>query len=359
MSSTGPSDERLREAADWLTRLSCSTPSEEDVRAWSQWCESGQDSVQAFESLEALWRAAKAYPPSAQAVMALLAPDEQSDEIDLPRAQPPRRLWHHFHPARMHLAHALLALGLLAVTVLLAVLALPGGHAHRSESLTAPPAQQRTVVLKDGSTVDLGGRSAIEVEYTRRRRLLALVSGEAYFQDKHDASWPFVVTAANVEVVATGTAFDMQKNTQQVAVSVVEGTVNVSVRAGNADATVSGRSRQPSTPNDRAVFELKAGEKLTVSATGLVHFYLIDKDSAIAWREGRLEFADASLNDVIEAINRYAIRPLVIADPSLAAERFTGTVFLRSIDGWIDSLPTVFPVILDRSHPDTIILSRR
>jgi transmembrane sensor len=359
MSNTGSSDERLREAAEWLTRLSCSNPSEEDVRAWSQWCESDQDSVEAFESLEALWCAAKEYPPSVQAITALLAPDSQPDEIDRPWARQRRSRWGNFHPPRIRLAPALVGFALFAVIVLVCVLELLGRHASQPESLSAALAQQRTVVLKDGSKVDLGARSAIEVEYSRKQRLLALLSGEAYFQDKHDASWPFVVTAANVEVVATGTAFDIEKDTQQVAVSVVEGSVNVSIRGGNAEAMSSRNTQKSRAGSDRAVFELQAGEKLTVSATGLVHFFLIDKDSAIAWREGRLEFADASLNDVVETINRYASRPLVIADPSIASERFSGTVFLRSIDEWIDSLPTVFPVTLDRSNPESIILSRR
>ena len=127
----------------------------------------------------------------------------------------------------------------------------------------------------------------------------------------------------------------------------------------SADASLPHAPRQPRARSDRAVFELKAGEKLTVAASGLVHFFLIDKDSAIAWREGRLEFADASLGDVIEAINRYTARPLVIADPSIAAQRFTGTVFLRSIDDWIASLPSVFQVSLDQSNPDITVLSRR
>lgn len=356
MSSTGSSEQRLREAAEWLTRLSCSNPSEEDIRAWRQWCESDPESIRAFESLDTLWRAAKAYPPSVQAVRTLLAADNHADQGERPWAQRRPGLWPRLHPPRISLAHAMLALGSLTAVVVLSVFGLHGEPANQSQSLSAALAQQRTVVLKDGSKVDLGARSAIEVEYTQKQRLLALLSGEAYFQDTHNPSWPFVVTAANVEVVATGTAFDIDKSSEQVAVSVVEGTVNVSIRGTNADAT---SSRKPRARNDQAVFELQAGEKLTVSAAGLVHYYLVDKDSAIAWREGRLEFVDASLHDVIEAINRYAIRPLVIADPSIASERFSGTVSLQSIDEWIDSLPTVFPVSLDRTHPDMIILSRR
>ena len=61
---------------------------------------------------------------------------------------------------------------------------------------------------------------------------------------------------------------------------------------------------------------------------------------------------------MVEAINRYAYRPLVISDRAIAARRFTGTVFLSSIDEWIDSLPTVFRVTVDRSRPDIITLGR-
>lgn len=357
MNSTGPNDEHLHEAAEWVIKLSCSAPSEEDVRAWSQWCESHPDSIETFESLEALWRAAKAFPPSVRAVRALLAFDREANEANRSSTEQQRKLWQRPHFTRIIIACASLAAGVIAVAIL-SVLGPFGGHANRHESVSSALAQQRVVVLKDGSRVNLAGRSAVEVEYSQKERLLALLDGEAYFQDTHDASWPFVVTAANVEVVATGTAFDVEKDRDQVAISVVEGTVNVSVRSDNAGAPALPEAQKPPARTDRAVFELKAGEKLTASASGLVHFYLIDEDSAIAWREGRLEFADASLSDVVDAINRYASRPLVITDPSIASERFTGTVFLSSIDEWIDSLPAVFGVTVDRSRPNIISLRR-
>lgn len=346
MTSSKSDQERSRAAAEWLIRLSCSTPSEEDVRAWSQWCESDPDNTEAFEALATLWRASKQYPPSAQTVTALLAPDGQP--------QRRRRIWWKSFPFRMQAAYALVAFGVLVATVLIFRVRLLGWHATQSESITSERAQQSAVVLEDGSRVDLGGRSAVEVDYSQKQRLLTLLSGEAYFQDKQITSWPFVVTVANVQVVAIGTAFDVQKNNDQVAVSVVDGTVDVSVHGG---APIAAReARRPSTSNEAAVFRLKAGERLAVSATGLVHFYVIAKESAIAWREGRLEFFDASLSDVVEAINRYAYRPLVITDRVIASRRFTGTVFLSSIDEWIDSLPTVFRITVDRSQPNVIAL---
>ena len=357
MNSTRSNEERSREAAEWLIRLSCSTPSEEDVRAWGNWCESDQDNTEAFETLAALWRATKQYPPSAQALTALLAPDgEPARGGESWAQQRPWKIRWHVSPFRLKVAFALLAFGVLAGAALLFRAGLLGWHAPESESVSSGRAQQSAVVLEDGSRVDLGGNSAVEVSYTRQQRLLTLLSGEAYFEDKQRTSWPFVVNAANVEVVATGTAFDVEKNKDQVSVSVVDGTVDVSIRGRRP--VVSSEIEKLSAPKEGAVFQLKAGENLTVSAAGSVHFYLIAKESAIAWREGRLEFFDASLGNVVEAVNRYADRPLVIADPAIASERFTGTVFLSSIDGWLDSLPTVFRLTVDRSQPDAIILRR-
>lgn len=357
MTSSKSDQERSREAAEWLIRLSCSTPSEDDVKAWSHWCESDQENTEAFETLAALWRATKQYPPSAQTITALLAPDSQSARIDGSSAQQSgRKIWWRAYPFRMKFAFALLALAVLAATALIFRVGLPGWHAPQSASLSSQRAQQSAVVLEDGSRVDLGGDSAVEVSYTRKQRLLTLLSGEAYFEDKQRTSWPFVVTAANVEVVAIGTAFDVEKNKDQVSVSVVEGSVDVSVHGGTP--ALSQAAEKVSTPHEGAVFRLKAGENLTVSTAGAVHFYLIAKESVTAWREGRLEFFDAPLGHVVEAVNRYASRPLVIADPSIASERFTGTVFLSSIDGWLDSLPTVFRLTVDRSQPDAIILRR-
>ncbi len=327
------------------------------MRAWSHWCESDPGNTQAFEAFAALWRASRQYPPSAQAITALLAPDSPpSGIVGFWAKQRQRRIWRNGFPLRMRAAYTMFAFAVLVAAVLIFKVRLPGWHAPRSQTLTSDRAQQRAVVLEDGSRVDLGGRSAVEVDYSRRQRLLTLLSGEAYFQDKQITSWPFVVAVANVQVVAIVTAFDVQKNNDQVAVSVVDGTVDVSVHGG---APIAAREApRPSTSNQAAVFRLKAGERLAVSATGLVHFYLIAKESAIAWRDGRLEFFDASLSDVVEAINRYAYRPLVISDRAIAARRFTGTVFLSSIDEWIDSLPTVFRVTVDRSRPDIITLGR-
>lgn len=355
MISSDSDQEQSHEAAEWLIRLSCSTPSEEEVRAWSNWYESNQDNAQAFEALAALWRASKQYPPSAQAVTALLAPDSEPARIVWAK-QRLRKIWRNIYPFRARAVYALLAFGVLVATALFFRIKLPGWHATESESLSSERAQQSAVVLEDGSRVDLGGRSAVKVDYSRKQRLLTLLSGEAYFQDEQITSWPFVVTVANVEVVAIGTAFDVEKTKDQVAVSVVDGTVDVSVHGRTAIA--SREAQGLSVPNEGAVFRLKAGEKLAVSETGLVHFYLVAKESAIAWREGRLEFFDASLSDVVEAINRYANRPLVIEDPTIASKRFTGTVFLSSIDEWIDSLPTVFQVTVDRTQPNIIVLER-
>jgi transmembrane sensor len=65
---------------------------------------------------------------------------------------------------------------------------------------------------------------------------------------------------------------------------------------------------------------------------------------AARWREGRFVYTNEPLRDVLTDIGRYTDRPIVIADAGKIDVRFTGTVSRDSIDEWLESLPSVFPV---------------
>ena len=98
-------------------------------------------------------------------------------------------------------------------------------HAGALDSIITPLAMNQAAVLPDGSQVDFGARSALDVEFTGNQRHLELRTGQAFFRVKHDAHHPFVVEAGPVRVMAVGTAFDVRKTGTQVTVTVQEGTV--------------------------------------------------------------------------------------------------------------------------------------
>lgn len=363
MTNKDPSETRLREAADWLARLSGSTPSEAEIKAWAEWC-SSQDNSDVFEELERIWRAARAHPASTQAITVLLGSGERRR---LPSAS---RRWRNawfWIVSRLDIAEALprrwvLALaGMVAAGVVGSLAWFIGARVPQSASLASARAQDRAFTLADGSEVDLGGLSAVKVDLTRGQRLLTLVEGEAFFQDKHRLAWPFVVSVANVRMVARGTAFDVERCPDHIAVSVVNGIVDVSFLQNKpvSSSTAQSPDVRRSSASGHEIVELTAGEQLVILSSGAVVRNEIDPESAVAWRQGRLEFPDSPLGGVVEDVNRYARRPIRIADPRIGSLTFTGTVFLHSIDQWAASLSMVFPIVVDTSDPKFITLRLR
>lgn len=321
--------QRLEAAGFWLIRLQEDVLTEAEMSDWIEWCEHDPKNLEAFDHLHALW---------------------QSAAVQLPAA------------ARKPLLHARVPLwGALAASVvlMLAVSAIflaigqwpASGRIADRDLVQTPVALNQPATLPDGSHLEIGGRSSVAVDFTAAARRLQLREGEAFFQVRHDTVRPFVVEVADLRIVAVGTAFNVRRAGTQVAVTVQEGMVEVSRSAAGDLASI---------PGDAEPMRVVAGRQLVVDVqSGKVRESLIDPEVALAWRSGRLEFTGDSLDTVVASVNRYAARPITLADPQLGELTFTGTVFFESIDAWLDGLQQVFPVAVDRSHPGEILLTRR
>lgn len=315
---------RLQAAGLWLLRLQEDVLSEAELADWVEWCERDPKNLAAFDELRSLWEV------SAGHLQAQAQPKT-----------PPRR--------RVPVWLALAASVVLAVGAGAIFFAINQGQSERignGDLIRTPVAANQPGVLPDGSRFEVGGRSAVAVDFSRELRRLELRDGEAFFQVEHDTSRPFVVEAAGVRIVAVGTAFNVRRAGAQVAVTVQEGRVKVS-------RAVAGVHPETATQVD-------AGQQLVVDIrTGSMSGSPVDPAVALSWRSGRLEFIGDSLDTVVSSVNRYAARPITLGDPQLRELTFTGTVFCESIDAWLDSLQQVFPVAVDRSNPSEIVLKRR
>ena len=91
----------------------------------------------------------------------------------------------------------------------------------------------RSVVLSDGSRVELNRHSTIGVRLDGRVRQVHLENGEAAFDVVHDASRPFVVsTADDRRVEVLGTAFNVVSHDHHFRVDVARGLVVVTGAGG-------------------------------------------------------------------------------------------------------------------------------
>lgn len=328
MDDVARQDARLRTAGDWLIRLEEDDLSEAEVQSWIEWCEADGRNLAAFESLQPLWHGARAHAPQPAA-----------------RLVRRRSIW----PVALAASFVVLAV---AAGIVFEVQR-RGGPTRVAEIdlVQTPVAGNRQAVLPDGSQVEVGARSMVSVDFASESRRLHLQSGEAFFQVKRDRTRPFVVEVEGLRIVAIGTAFNVRRSGSEVAVTVQEGIVEV---RRVADTSAPGQSGT----TGRAL-RAAAGQQLVFdSRSGDIRESLVDPAVALAWRTGRLEFTGDSLRSVVASVNRYTRHPIVLDDPGLETLTFTGTVFFDSIDAWVDSLPQIYPVSVDRSG-GTIVLEPR
>jgi len=327
------------EAAEWLTRLRQSSPTLEEVCAWQQWMAREERHRQVFQELEEMWALFGGVAEPGPAAAHELEADTYDGSMPVgdwirARRKSSRPGLRRFALAAMLLV-ALSCVGVGSWFVPSLVSGLRAGVDYATSV-----GENADVRLADGSSVQLGGHTRIRVTLDSRQRRIDLLSGEACFEVAKDPTRPFLVRAGNANITAVGTAFNIRRSGDRVVVSVLEGRVLVQPMAAATPLAWIG----PAVPAGSAA-PLKAGQRTTVTRGTLESTQaLSDASSAVAWQHGRLAFESEPLRDVIQDVNRYASKPIVLGDERTGDLRVTGTVTQANIMGWINSLQAAFGI---------------
>ncbi|WP_300381138.1 FecR domain-containing protein [Henriciella sp.] len=198
----------------------------------------------------------------------------------------------------------------------------------------------RQVVLADGSTVTLNTASRVEVRLGEDAREIELAWGEALFDVAGEAR-PFVVMAGASRTEALGTRFNVQAGGDEVAITLVEG----SVRVGASDGAGQGSVLEP-------------GDQLVMQADGGVEVSEVDLESVGRWTSGLVQFDNTTLAEAVAEMNRYSSVTIRIGDQALAAERISGSFPAGQQRDFAESLELFLPVTADMSGR-TITLRRQ
>lgn len=173
------------------------------------------------------------------------------------------------------------------------------------------PGQRASITLPDGSEVVLNAESQIRILSTVSDPFRSIsLQGEAFFSVKKDSLRPFIVYAGDAEVNVLGTSFNVSAYPERVAVEVVVAGGEVKVNKKGAEAAVYlGK-------NDIGIVE----EAVSVRALSVE-----DVDELTAWREGRLVFDHAPLDDVAKTLSRWFDLKVRLSDTSLSNRHLTAT----------------------------------
>ncbi|MBV6418220.1 MAG: hypothetical protein CMLOHMNK_03019 [Steroidobacteraceae bacterium] len=198
----------------------------------------------------------------------------------------------------------------------------------KAQEFSTARGEQRSIVLADGSVVQINTLSRVTVDFDAHERRIELPEGEAYFRVAHDDTRPLIVTTPSATVHAIGTEFNVYSRGQGTEVAVLEGRVGVAA-SGSVDRlapTSTTGSAPAAASGPSAMIVLAARETLSIDAKGHVGERTTTREpkEIISWMQRRLVFDGDRVERVVEEFNRYNTRQLRVSDPGIAALRISG-----------------------------------
>jgi transmembrane sensor len=176
---------------------------------------------------------------------------------------------------------------------------------------------QYQLKLPDGSKVWLNAGSSIRfpVSFGGNERRVT-ITGEVYFDVKHNSRLPFIVMVNGFEIHDLGTRFNVNAYTDEPAVktTLIEGKVKVGIC------------------NEKSVV-LKPGEQAVLPATlsqssqpsQPISVQTVDVDAVTAWKNGQFMFDNHNIQAVMRQLERwYNIE--VVYSGNVTKEEFVGTI---------------------------------
>ena len=296
-----------RAAADWIARRNAGGLSPQEQAELEAWLAANSRHAGAFAGMESLWQALNE-------PRRLGCSEDFWVQIEAPARPRVKR--------RTPVTIAAVALAAAAVFVV----AFVSRDAARVDPLKEPSVVVRPdrQILPDGSAVEFNSGAEIELAFTREKRVVRLLKGEALFVVATDPLRPFVVAAGHVEVRAIGTAFAVRFEPREVDVVVTEGRVTVERVAGAA-------SRNSEVPESTEPVYLAAGrravvpvEPLPVASITIQPISPTEIEETLAWRARRIEFTDTPLPVALRLFNRQNRVQFSLGDSSLNARAVTG-----------------------------------
>lgn len=314
----GQDDTALREAAEWLARLTSDRAGPQDKDAFQLWHDASDANAEAWRLTNGLW-----------ADLGDLAEDPEFRELRDRTRPAGRSAFRQFGAAFAVAASLVLTIGGALAIWSQGGLGLgePAAPAVAENEYRTAVGEIRRVVLADGSMVTLDTDSTARVRFDGSTRRIQLTRGRAHFEVAHDRAHPFVVEAAGRSVTALGTVFDVRLQPDRLSVVLTQGSVRV--------ADLERASRQPAVT-------LTPGQQLVAPTSGQWRAGPADLARASTWTDGRLTFDGQPLQQVVDEMNRYSARKFRIADARLGATPIGGVFRVGDVQ--------TFALALEASH---------
>ncbi|TKT86561.1 FecR family protein [Dyadobacter frigoris] len=209
------------------------------------------------------------------------------------------------------LAYAAVALALLVCTVLMKNY--QKAHEEVSYVKNSQPVKKANnlVQLPDGSTVILSAGSKIDYpdSFDNRKKREVYLTGEAYFDVRHNPQKPFIVHSGRLSTTVLGTAFNIKamSGDKRIVITVTRGKVKVSDQNTTFAILI---------PDQQITYNTLKQEAVQSS---------VDAQKTVEWKMEDLLFDDVTVFNAARHIEERFHIKIQITDDRLKNQRFTTT----------------------------------
>lgn len=224
---------------------------------------------------------------------------------------------------------------------------------------------RKTIVLPDSSVIMLNGDSHLSIskDFDNEHREVT-ITGEAFFDIKHDQEHPFVVHTSEYRIRVLGTSFNVRSypGSHGTETDLISGKVEIVTNNDNAKESVILR------PNEKFVLErghepttskthstTAAASKVTVAKMKLDTLTQLAHETA--WARQKMEIRDETFEQIALKLQAwYGIR-VIFASEDIKQYRYTATFNDETIFKALQYLKQSYPFNY-RIEKDVIVISR-
>lgn len=197
----------------------------------------------------------------------------------------------------------------------------------------APSGFRMSIELGDGTQVWLNHGSKLRYPYRfegNSRRVY--LTGEAYFKVAHNNKVPFIVETNNLDVIATGTAFNVSAYPGEdiVETTLVEGSVIL------YDNT---RKREIRSLSPRECLKFNAAKNNYTLESGEI------TEKYIAWKDGILIFKNDSIAEIARKLEQWYNVEVKITDEKVKEFTYTATFYDETLSQVLELMSLPSPVV--------------
>ncbi|RYY54615.1 MAG: DUF4974 domain-containing protein [Chitinophagaceae bacterium] len=233
----------------------------------------------------------------------------------------------------------------LKIAAAAAVLAIAGFFVFRNTeepcNIKAEYGQLSTNQLPDGSTLILNANStaSLSTDWKGKNDREVWLEGEGFFKvAKTPEKKRFIVHTGNLDVIVTGTQFNVSNRDKRTTVLLTEGSVTIRTKDGRE-------------------VKMKPGDFVEMTNEQLVPPRTVIEDNILAWKDNRMGFDSTSMEDVARIIrNHYGVK-VVLGDDSVRSQSVTGVMKNNNLDELLKAIEMTVGVTITRTNDQITISS--